>query len=104
MESTGYPAQHIHYIAGPVEQTLSEAVPAKISILRLDTDWYESTRCELENLYANLSVGGVLILDDYGFWKGQRKAMDDFIAQYKLRLFLTRVDCSCRIAVKLDPS
>ena len=65
MAETGYPADRIHYHVGPVEETLPDRAPEQIALLRLDTDWYESTRHELEHLYVRLPPGGVLILDDY---------------------------------------
>jgi hypothetical protein len=68
--------------------------------LRLDTDWYESTRHELLHLYPRLVRGGVLVIDDYGHWAGARKAVDDYIAEHKLCLLLNRVDYTARIAVK----
>jgi hypothetical protein len=69
-------------IKGPVEQTLRrvENLPEKIAILRLDTDFYESTKIELEVLYPRLSSGGVLIVDDYGEWAGARQAVDEYFA------------------------
>ncbi len=70
-----YPAQHIHFIEGDVLQTIPAVAPKEIALLRLDTDWYESTKHEMEHLYPNLSNKGVLIIDDYGFWKGSRLAI-----------------------------
>ena len=69
-------------IKGPVEQTLAKAenLPERIALLRLDTDFYESTRAEMEILYPRLSRGGVLIVDDYGEWAGARKAVDEYFA------------------------
>ena len=71
---------NINLIEGKVEDTLkiSKNLPEKISILRLDTDWYESTKIELEVLFPKLSKGGILIIDDYGQWKSSRKAVDEF--------------------------
>jgi hypothetical protein len=94
-----YPAEKVHFVKGLVEQTIPEAAPEQISILRLDTDWYESTRHELEHLYPRLSPGGVLLLDDYGFWKGARQAVDEFLEATGERLLLTRM-ASGRMAVK----
>lgn len=102
MASTGFPDARIHYVKGPVEETLPNAAPDQISILRLDTDWYESTRHELIHLYPRLAVGGILILDDYGYWRGARKAVDEYIAEHRLRLYLHRIDHSGRLAVKID--
>ena len=69
---TGYPAERVHFDPGPVEDTIPGAAPGRIALLRLDTDWYESTRHELEHLYDRVASGGVLIIDDYGFWQGAR--------------------------------
>jgi hypothetical protein len=100
MASTGYPDSQIHYVVGPVEETIPGAAPDRIALLRLDTDWYESTRHELEHLYPRLVPGGVLIIDDYGWWAGARKAVDEFLELSGERLLLVRVD-SGRVAVKL---
>jgi len=70
-----------------------------ISLLRLDTDWYESTRHELIHLFPRLSDGAVLIIDDYGFWKGCRKAVDEYFAEHRIPVLLNRIDDSGRIAV-----
>lgn len=77
---TGYPQEFLHYRKGDVADTLHENIPEKIALLRLDTDWYESTRIGLEALYPKLVKGGVLILDDYGYWRGARKATDDYFS------------------------
>lgn len=100
MRSTGYPAERIHYIQGKVEDTIPGDAPARIALLRLDTDWYESTRHELEHLYPLLSPGGVLIIDDYGHWAGCRKAVDEYLGAHGIRLLLNRVDYTGRTAIK----
>lgn len=94
-----YPAERIHYVQGPVEETVPERAPERIALLRLDTDWYASTKHELEHLYPRLVSGGVLIIDDYGYWKGARKATDEFLERTGERLLLIRIDTG-RIAVK----
>jgi hypothetical protein len=86
---------------GRVEETLPEHAPAKIALLRLDTDWYESTYHELVHLYPRLSVGGVLIIDDYGHWSGAKKAVDQYFADNGLPLLLNRVDNTGRIGQKI---
>jgi predicted O-methyltransferase YrrM len=98
---TDYPPDSIHFVAGKVEETIPGDAPADIALLRLDTDWYESTRHEMVHLYPRLRPGGVLIIDDYGHWQGARKAIDEFIAERKLKLLLCRVDYTGRIAIKL---
>ncbi|MGH8823985.1 MAG: TylF/MycF/NovP-related O-methyltransferase [Jiangellaceae bacterium] len=98
-ETVPYPAERIHYVQGKVEDTVPERAPAQISLLRLDTDWYESTRHELEHLYGRLVSGGVLIIDDYGWWQGSRDATEEFLRRTDERLLLVRAG-SGRIAVK----
>jgi O-methyltransferase len=102
-EGNPYPEEKRHYIVGPVEETIPDALPETISILRLDTDWYESTRHELAHAYSRLSPGGVLILDDYLHWEGSRKAIDEFIADLDEPLLLHRL-ADGRIGVKPFPA
>jgi hypothetical protein len=94
-----YPADRIHFVKGPVEQTLPDQAPDEIAILRLDTDWYESTRHELRTLYDRLVPGGVLIIDDYGSYQGAKQAVDEFIAETGARLLLVPLGPG-RVAVK----
>jgi hypothetical protein len=96
--STGYPPDHIHLVKGPVQETIPSQAPTSIALLRLDTDWYDSTRHELAHLFPRLVPGGVLILDDYGSWAGARKAVDEY--EPARRLFLGRMDAFARIAIK----
>ena len=78
VESTGYPADRITCVSGMVEETIPGSSPRDIALLRLDTDWYSSTAHELEHLYPRLATGGVLVIDDYGHFKGARKAVDEY--------------------------
>jgi hypothetical protein len=99
--ATGYPAEKVRVVAGYVEDTLPATMPEQISILRLDTDWYASTRHELEHLYPRLSAGGILILDDYGYWEGSKKAVDEYFAEHgKAKPLLHRIDHSGRMTIK----
>jgi O-methyltransferase len=97
---TGYPQGLVHLVPGRVEETLPAAAPKQIALLRLDTDWYESTRHELETLFPRLSRGGVLIIDDYGHWQGARRAVDEYVQTHRLKLLLHSIDYTGRIAVK----
>jgi O-methyltransferase len=97
---TGYPPDRIHLVRGPVEETIPEHQPEAIALLRLDTDWYESTRHELEHLYPVLASAGVLIVDDYGHWEGARQATDEYFATSAPPPMLSRIDYAARIAVK----
>tara|TARA_B100002051_G_C16557086_1_gene545579 strand:+ start:132 stop:887 length:756 start_codon:yes stop_codon:yes gene_type:complete len=91
---------NIKLIKGDVKNTLKikENLPEKISMLRLDTDFYESTKIELEVLYPRLSKGGVLIIDDYGHFKGCKKAVDEFFENSNNVLHY--IDYSARYLVK----
>lgn len=101
IETIKYPAQNIHFIQGDVLKTIPHKIPSSIALLRLDTDWYESTKHELEHLYPLLMNKGVLIIDDYGFWKGSRKAVDEYFKNIKQPVLLNRMDDTGRIAIKL---
>ncbi|MFF5895626.1 TylF/MycF/NovP-related O-methyltransferase [Streptomyces argenteolus] len=98
-EQVPYPKDRVHYVRGKVEDTVPEQAPEQISILRLDTDWYASTKHELQHLYGRLVSGGVLLIDDYGYWQGSRQAVDEFLEETGERLLLLRMD-EGRIAVK----
>ena len=89
-------------IKGKVEDTLKirKNLPKKISILRLDTDFYESTKKELEELYPLLERGGILIIDDYGHWKGCKKAVDEYFKDKPKPFFHTISNNGDIIAVK----
>ena len=99
MRDTRYPSDLIELHPGLVEETVPIRAPAQISLLRLDTDWYESTRHELEHLYDRLSPGGVLIIDDYGDWDGARLATEEFLARLPEPLLLIPIGTG-RLAVK----
>ena len=96
---TNYPAAKINYIKGKVEDTIPSSLIGQIAVLRLDTDWYESTKHELEHLFPLLAEGGVLIIDDYGFWRGARRAVDDYFEQHQ-SILLARVDETGRMGIK----
>jgi O-methyltransferase len=99
LRSSGYPMQRVHLVQGPVEETIPATLPGPIALLRLDTDWYESTAHEMEHLYPLIARGGVLIVDDYGYWEGARRAIDEYVAAHGLALFLQRIDHTGRAAV-----
>lgn len=97
--STGYAHSSLHFVKGPVEETVPGEAPKNIALLRLDTDWYESTRHELQHLMPRLVPNGVLIVDDYGHWQGARKAVDEFLAYTDRPVLLNRTDYSGRMAI-----
>jgi len=100
--STGYPEDKIYFIEGLVEETIPKTIPKSISILRLDTDFYDSTKHELNELYPLLNIGGILIIDDYGYYKGSRKATDEYIEDNKLKILLHRTHASVYQGVKIE--
>jgi O-methyltransferase len=101
LHATGYPAERIHFVVGPVEETIPAQAPERVAVLRLDTDWYVSTKHEMEHLYPRLSRGGVLIVDDYGHWQGARQAVDEYFDATHEPLLLARTDYTGRMGVKL---
>lgn len=101
MYSTEYPRENIVFVKGKVEETLPENNPGQIALLHLDTDWFESTYHELMNLCPLLSNLGVIVIDDYGTWLGQREAVDKYIKENKLKILLNRIDSFGVIGVKV---
>jgi hypothetical protein len=101
MYSTGYPREKLVFVRGRVEDTIPATVPESISLLRLDTDWYESTYHELCHLFPRLSAHGVIVLDDYGHWKGAREAADKYFRENAVQILLSRIDYTARIGIKV---
>ena len=99
MGSTGYPPEHVTYVEGLVEETIARSAPERVALLRLDTDWYESTHHELVELFPRLERGGVLLIDDYGHFAGARRAVDEYFVGDPI--LLSRIDYTGRIAVKI---
>lgn len=99
LERTGYPSSNIICVKGKVEDTIPGTMPQQLALLRLDTDWYESTRHELAHLYPVLSSKAVLLIDDYGAWEGARKAVDEYFSG-SFTPYLQRIDWTGRIVVK----
>jgi O-methyltransferase len=102
--SSGYPANKIVLVKGKVEDTIPATLPSDLSLLRLDTDWYESTHHELIHLYPRLNHSGILIIDDYGHWQGARAAVDEYFAAEREPVFLHRIDYTGRVLMKTSGS
>lgn len=98
--STKYPTEKIYFIKGIVQESLPKHTPSNISILRLDTDYYESTKHELIHLFPKLSIGGFLIIDDYDIWEGQKKAVDEYFSKENIVMKLYRIERGVRIGIK----
>jgi hypothetical protein len=99
--SSGYPKENIIFIEGKVENTIPQTIPSSIALLRLDTDWFESTYHELVHLYPILVKNGVLIIDDYGHWKGAKDATDQYFKEHKIKMLLNRIDYTVRAGIKI---
>ena len=95
-------ANNFKFVKGKVEDTLKNEsnLPKKISLLRLDTDFYESTKIELNVLFPRLQPGGILIIDDYGHWKGSKKAVDEYFYNDKKFNWFHRIDYASRLLIK----
>ena len=102
MHLTGYPKENMVFVKGDVLKTIPKIIPNKISLLRLDTDWYKSTKHNLINLYPLLSMNGIVILDDYGVIIGTRKATDEYFSNKKI--FFCRMDKAGVIGQKTSQS
>jgi hypothetical protein len=99
MKATKYPENNFVFVKGKVEDTIPHTLPSSIALLRLDTDWYESTKHELEYLYPLLRNNGVLIIDDYGCWAGAKKAVDEYF--FNKAILLNRIDATAWMGVKI---
>lgn len=88
LSKSNFNKNNLEFVVGDVCETLlnENNLPKTISILRLDTDWYESTKKELEVLYPKLSKNGVLIIDDYGHWSGAKKATDEYFLHQDIEI------------------
>jgi O-methyltransferase len=97
-DEIGYPSELLRFHSGWFQDTLPAAAPTlgAIALLRLDGDWYESTRVALENLYPLVAPGGVVVIDDYGHWDGCRRAVDEFVSALREPVLLNHIDYSGR--------
>jgi hypothetical protein len=100
MAATGFPDERVRYVEGPVEETLPANRPDQLALLRLDTDWYESTAHSMRHLYPRLAPGGILLLDDYGDWPAVREAVHECLDDLGEELMLHRIDNTGRIAIR----
>ena len=101
-KTIGYDAEFIHYHVGWFQDTLptNHQDIGPIAVLRLDGDWYASTKVCLEYLFDKVVKGGVIIIDDYGTYEGCRKAVDEFMAHRGINAYLIPVDSDCRFLIK----
>lgn len=100
MASCDYPASRLHFVKGMIEQTLPTTAPDRVALLHLDTDFYASTKCEMELLFPKVTAGGAVIVDDYYRWQGNRKAVDDYVNEHRIPIFWSRIDDHGVIGIK----
>jgi len=100
--NAGYPEAKIRAVRGRVQETIPGVAPEQIALLRLDTDYYDSTLHELEHLYPRIPPGGVLLVDDYGRLEGATRAVDEYFAAHGVKMMLNRIDSQGCIGVKLS--
>ncbi len=100
LQSTGYPFDKMIFVKGKVEETIPQTIPSSIAILRLDTDWYESSYHELVHLFPRLAPYGVILLDDYSYWRGQREAVEKYLSENNIAIFFQRIDKMSAMAIK----
>lgn len=101
----GVSMDNVRFVKGDVRETLyeKENIPGRISVLRLDTNQYDSVKVEMDRLYPILSKGGILVINDYGFWAGTKKAVDEYFMFNHDGLeapFFIAVDTAARFGVK----
>jgi hypothetical protein len=103
-ETLGYPAEKVHIHKGWFQDTIPNSGKSlgSIALLRIDADWYASTKVCLDHLYDLVSTGGALVIDDYGGYDGCRKAADEFLCAKGLRPFLNHVDEECVYWLKVS--
>lgn len=102
LASTGYPKKRTVLVKGFVQDTIPKTIPETIALLRLDTDFFESTYHELSHLYPRLAVGGILLIDDYGKYKGATEAVDKYFRENKIKMLLNRIELQGRMGVKIE--
>ena len=106
MQLTKYPENKVHYIEGDVTKSASATETCQLALLRIDTDWYASTKAELQNFWPRINRNGVLIIDDYGHWQGAKLAVDEFFAANEKAgyepVFLQSIDYTGKLAIKVE--
>jgi len=93
-------ADDVTFVKGLFQETLPAASIPCIAVLHIDGDWYESVKACLDSLYDKVVPGGVIQLDDYGYWAGARKAVDEFLQGRGIQAPLQRLDYSGRFLIK----
>jgi len=90
----------VQFVKGLFQDTLPAVGISQIAVLHIDGDWYESVKTCLDHLYDKVAPGGIIQFDDYGYWEGARKAVDEFLEARGIRASLKKLDYSGRFLVK----
>jgi O-methyltransferase len=100
-KKVGYDKEKVHYIEGWFQDTfpIHSKTIGQIALLRLDADWYASTKICLETFYDKVVDGGIIIIDDYGTYEGCKKAVDEFFLGKKKPL-LNHINKHSRYIIK----
>lgn len=106
VEKIRYPKEYLYFHEGWFQETLPIVAPVlkKIALLRLDADWYTSTKICLEYLFDKVVIGGIIIIDDYGRYDGCKKAVDEFLVTKHQTVLLNYADYQdgeCRFFIKI---
>jgi O-methyltransferase len=87
------PTHNLHVVKGWFEDTLPRAEVQQISLLHIDADWFESVKLVLDTFYDRVSPGGYLVLDDFDYWEGCKRALDAFCQERDIgKLEIQKVD------------
>ena len=100
MEAAGLATDRVHIVRGMFEETVRGFRPPPIAFLHLDCDWYDPVKLCLDTFFDAVSPGGVVVLDDYGFWSGCRKAVDEFVARHCPGIRLVAIDSTSHYFIK----
>lgn len=99
-ELSGYRSDLINPVVGDVRHA-TEAEVGPLSMMRLDTDLYESTKFELDYFYPHLVAGGVVIIDDYAKFAGPTRATHEWLTGGAAgNILLSRIESQGRMGVK----
>lgn len=94
------PLDPVHIVVGRYEETLPGFKPAPVAFLHLDCDWYDSVKLCMDTFYDAVLPGGAIVFDDYGWWSGCRKAVDEFLAERSLDVRLVPIDSTSHYFIK----
>ena len=102
LKQTGYPAQHIHLVKGWFQDTLRSTKDSigPIAVLRMDGDFYDSTKVVFGEFYDQVADNGIIIIDDYGAFQGCKLATEEFLAARSIKAHLVYVENNIRYFIK----